>query len=110
MVTNRDIIDTLNCLLRDREWSVNRLANEANISQSTINSMLHSSKEYFPSLPTLNKICDALGLTAVEFWGMIEQQSTSELSLEDQRVVSEVQKLTPLQRKKLLEFLEAFHK
>ncbi len=37
MFTNQDIIDTLNVLLKERDWSVNHLAVVAQLPQSTIN-------------------------------------------------------------------------
>ena len=107
MFTNDDIKETLYTLLKDRGWSVNRLANEANLPQSTINSMLHGSKEYYPSVPTLSKMCDALGITVSDFLRMVEDDGTSGLSPEEYRIIRAVKKLSLKQRRHLLDFLEA---
>ena len=63
MFTNDEIKTTLYMLLKDRGWSVNKLAHKSNLPQSTINSMLHGNKEYYPSIPTLHKICESFGIT-----------------------------------------------
>lgn len=109
MFTNQDIIDTLNVLLNERGWSVNHLAAVAELPQSTINSMFHGRKEYYPSFPTLNKICDALNISVSEFLLMVESDSRPEPSPEENRMIAQMRKLTWLQRKYLLEFLEAMN-
>ena len=109
MFTNQDILDTLNVLLKDRGWSVNRLATEANLSQSTLNSMLHGRKEYYPSFPTLSKICEALGITVSEFLRMVEEDYTPQPTPEENRIIHEIQKLSWNQRKYLLEFLKSLN-
>ena len=109
MFTNQDIIDTLNVLLKERDWSVNHLAVVAQLPQSTINSMFRGRKEYYPSFPTLNKICDALNISVSEFLLMVESDSRPEPSPEENRMIAQMRKLTWLQRKYLLEFLEAMN-
>lgn len=109
MVTNQNIIDTLNSLLKARGWSVNHLASEANLSQSTISSMLHGSKEYYPSFPTLNKICDALGIRVSEFLCMVENEHYTEPTMVEYQVLDQVRKLSWNQAKHLTAFLEAIN-
>lgn len=109
MFTSRDIIELLNQLLREKGWSINRLSTQADISQSTMNSMFHSNKEYYPSLPTLCKVCSALGLSVSKFLAMVEEEDPMDLSFEEYRIVQEVQRLRPKQKKKLLEFLEVLN-
>ncbi|MBO5666704.1 MAG: helix-turn-helix transcriptional regulator [Firmicutes bacterium] len=109
MFTNDEIKITLYALLKDRGWSVNKLANMSNLPQSTINSMLHGSKEYYPSIPTLNKICDAFGITVSEFLRMVENEERPDPTPEEYRIIHAVQKLTWEERKHLLDFLEALN-
>ena len=109
MFTNDDIKETLYALLKDRGWSVNRLATESNLPQSKINSMLHGNKEYYPSVPTLSKICEALGITVSEFLRMVEDEEQKEPSLEEYRIIHAAQKLSDEERKRLLDFLEALY-
>lgn len=109
MVTNQGVIETLHCILEERGWSVNRLAVEANMSQSTIQSIFGANQEYLPSLPTLNKICEALNLSVWEFLKMVEGEHQPLLSTEERHIVREVQKLSWKQKQKLLEFLEVMN-
>ncbi|MBQ8590896.1 MAG: helix-turn-helix transcriptional regulator [Firmicutes bacterium] len=109
MFTNEEIKATVYSLLRDRGWSANRLATESNLPQSTINSMLHGNKEYYPSVPTLSKICDALGITVSDFLRMVEDDERPELTPEEYRIIRAVQKLSWEERKHLLDFLEALN-
>ena len=109
MFTNDDIKNTLYALLKDRGWSVNKLAHMSNLPQSTIKSMLHGNKEYYPSIPTLNKICDSLGITVSEFLRMVENEDRPEPTPEEYRIIHAVQKLTWEERKHLLDFLEALN-
>ena len=85
MFTNDDIKATLYALLKDRGWSVNKLAQQSNLPQSTINSMLHGSKEYYPSIPTLHKICEALGISVSEFLRIVENEERPDPTPEEYR-------------------------
>ena len=109
MFTNEEIKATLYTLLKDRGWSVNKLAQMANLPQSTINSMLHGNKEYYPSIPTLSKICDSFGITVSEFLRMVENEDRPEPTPEEYRILHAFQKLTWEERKHLLDFLEALN-
>ena len=109
MFTNDEIKNTLYMLLKDRGWSVNKLANMSNLPQSTINSMLHGNKEYYPSIPTLTKICEALGIRVSEFLRMVENEERPDPTPEEYRIIHAVQKLTWEERKHLLDFLEALN-
>ncbi|MBQ2868115.1 MAG: helix-turn-helix transcriptional regulator [Firmicutes bacterium] len=106
MFTNDEIKATLYALLKDRGWSVNKLSHMSNLPQSTINSMLHGNKEYYPSIPTLNKICEALGISISEFLRIVENEDRPEPTPEEYRILHAVQKLTWEERKHLLDFLE----
>ena len=109
MFTNDEIKTTLYMLLKDRGWSVNKVAHKYNLAQSTINSMLHGNKEYYPSIPTLHKICESFGITISEFLRMVENEDSPEPSPEEYRIIHAVQKLSREERKHLLDFLEALN-
>ena len=68
--------------------------------------MLHGNKEYYPSIPTLNKICEALGISISEFLRIVENEDRPEPTPEEYRILHAVQKLTWEERKHLLDFLE----
>lgn len=107
MITNKMITETLKCILDDRNWSINRLAKESGVPQSTINSMIKGKEHYLPSTYTLQKICEALGITISEFYQIVESAPKKGISAEDYRVLGLLHKLSKEQRKALIDFLEA---
>lgn len=53
-------------LMEEYGWSEYRLAKEANLSQSTIANVFRRNNA--PTLPTLEAICHAFGITLAEFF------------------------------------------
>lgn len=72
-----DVIDKIDKLRRERGWSVNNLALEAMLTQSTVNNLFNRRNE--PKLNTLRAICDAFGITLAEFFAE-EMSDEDELS------------------------------
>ena len=60
------IIPCIRALCDARSWTLYRLAKESGIPYSTLCTMLH--KANAPSIPTLIKICDGLGITLAQFF------------------------------------------
>ena len=48
-------------LMAERGWTIYRLAQESKLSQTTISNIFKRNNQ--PSLPTVNAICDACGIT-----------------------------------------------
>ena len=67
-----DVIARINELCKARGWTYYRLAKEACIPYSTLNTMLH--KTYVPTVPSLMKLCDGFGITIAQFFS--EQDET----------------------------------
>lgn len=63
----RQTVDRINELLKKKRWSVNHLAHEAGIPQSTIKSILHGESKN-PTVFTIGRICDAFDITLSEFF------------------------------------------
>lgn len=76
-----DVVARIQELCKSRSWTYYRLAKASGIPYSTLSTMLH--KTNVPSVPSLMKICDGLGITLAQFF-----------SGEDERV-----KLTDEQKK-----------
>ena len=66
MRTEDYIADNIIALCKKRDMSKYRLAQITGISQSSIGKII--AKESLPSMPTLEKICDALGVTMAQFF------------------------------------------
>lgn len=61
-----DTLDRINELRQARGWSINYLAMEAELTQSTINNLFVRRSE--PKLSTLRAICKAFGITLSDFF------------------------------------------
>lgn len=53
-------------LMDERGWSEYRLAKESNLSQSTISNIFR--RDNAPTLPTLEAVCEAFGITLAQFF------------------------------------------
>lgn len=83
-------------LCEERNWSYYQLAKASGIAYSTLNTMLN--KHNYPSLPTLQKLCEGFGISMTDFFepdrsltGLTEDQSTclslfTSLSPEDKKL------------------------
>ena len=60
------VVEKIDMLRKERGWSVNKLAYEAALTQSTVANMFTSGSE--PKISTLRLICDAFGISLSEFF------------------------------------------
>ncbi len=61
-----DVLEKIDKLRKERDWSVNYLAMEAELTQSTLNNLYTRKTE--PKISTLRSICKAFGITLAEFF------------------------------------------
>lgn len=61
-----DVLEKIDRLRKERGWSVNYLAMEAELTQSTLNNLYTRKTE--PKISTLRSICKAFGITLTEFF------------------------------------------
>lgn len=67
-------------LMEERNWTDYRLAKESGLSHSTVTNMFHRNNA--PTLPTLEAVCAAFGITLAQFFTegnspeMTEEQRT----------------------------------
>lgn len=94
-----DCLDRIKELLAERGWSMYTLARKSGIPQSTLSNLFLRCN--FPSIPTLEKICDAFGISLACFFG----GNNLSLSEEESRLLREWNRLTPNTRQALLNFL-----
>ena len=59
-------------LMNERGWTIYRLAQESGLSQTTISNIFKRNNQ--PSLPTVNAICDACGITLAQSLRRMIQQ------------------------------------
>lgn len=61
-----NILERIDTLRKERGWSINNLAMEAMLTQSTVNNLYVRGAE--PKLSTLRAICGAFGISLAEFF------------------------------------------
>ncbi|MCD8149347.1 MAG: helix-turn-helix transcriptional regulator [Clostridiales bacterium] len=85
-----------------RNWTEYQLAEESGLTQSTISTWYR--KDMLPSLSSLEKICNAFGITMSQFFAT----DVNIVSLTDiqQDLLSEISYLSKEQQVTLLEFLK----
>ncbi len=84
---NMDILKKIDCLREEKGWSIYKLAEEANISQSTLSNMFI--RKTLPSISTLELICKAFNLTLSKFFADEEEIS----NIETKEMISNFNKL-----------------
>lgn len=97
-----DVLQRIYQLRTERGWSEYQLAEASDISQSTISSWYR--KGWTPSISSLEKICKGLGITLSYFFD--EGTSPVSLTADQQQLLHCWERLTPNQRKSLIDFLE----
>ena len=88
-------------LMEERGWTEYRLAKEANLSHSTVSNMFNRNNA--PTLPTIEAVCRAFGLTLVQFFS--EGDSPAELTEEQRNLFAKWSTMTDEQKKALLQLM-----
>ena len=65
-------------LCHEREISINQLAMDSGLTQSTLNSIMHHESKN-PTVVTLLRICRGLNITLSEFFANIEDKEFEEI-------------------------------
>lgn len=97
-----NIPDRINELLKQRGWTAYRLAQEADIPQSTLSNIFN--RPYEPTVSTLEIICKGFGITMSEFFA--EDGEPMTLTAEQRETLAHWSKLSIEQQKILLDFLK----
>lgn len=98
----KDILQTISEYRIAKNWSEYELAEKSGLPQSTISSWYR--KNLFPTIPSLYKICDALGITLTQLFN--EDKKMTSLTKNQEVFLKYFDKLTPTQQKTLIKFLE----
>lgn len=85
-------------LMEERGWTDYRLAKESGLSHSTVTNMFNRNNA--PTLPTLEAVCRAFGITLAQFFS--EGNDPNSLTEEQQKLFSRWSTLTDEQREILL--------
>ena len=70
-----DVYQRLRQLMKERNWSVYKLAQNCGLSQSTLANIFK--RNTVPSIPTLERICKGFGITLSQFFAEHEMVELS---------------------------------
>ena len=93
-----DIGNRIKHFREQKNYTINKLANKAGVSQSYLRDVELENKN--PTLSFLSLICDALDISLKDFFS-----DESETSIQSDPVVQAVYKISPQKKATLLEFL-----
>lgn len=96
-----DILDRIKYLMAERGWTEYRLAKESGLSHSTIANMFHRNNA--PTLPTIEAICDAFGISLSQFF---IYDNETEISSEQSYILEKWSMLDPAQKEAILNLLK----
>ena len=88
-------------LMEERGWTDYRLAKESGLSRSTVTNMFNRNNA--PTLPTLEAICRAFGVTLAQFFS---EGNPLELTKEQQVLLAKWSSLTDRQKSLLPELMD----
>ncbi len=102
-----NVLDKISELRRQRGWSEYQLSLRSGLTQSTISSWYR--KNTLPTLPSLEKICEAFGISLSQFF-MDEEEQAMIVSEQENRMLRYALRLEPVQFMALSSFLETICK
>lgn len=97
-----DVQNRIKKLMGERGWTDYRLAKEANLSHSTVTNMFNRNNA--PTLPTLEAVCRAFGITLSQFFA--EGDEPVQMTAEQRILFSRWNPLTDEQKRLLLDLMK----
>ncbi len=98
-----DIIEKIKHLRDERGWSTNQLALEAELTQSTVSTLL-TKPNALPSLDTLMRLCGAFGITLAQFFA--EDEDSELVNAQEKVLIGQFRKLPDKKKKAIINLLE----
>lgn len=98
-----DILEKITEYRLERNWSEYQLAEKSGLTQSTISSWYR--KNMLPSIPSLDKICGAFGITLSQFF-LEDTENATHLTDQQRQLLHYAAKLESGQYEALLHFLK----
>ncbi len=101
-----NVLAKIKKLQEERGWSTYKLAYEACLTQSTLSNMF--ARGTCPTVDTLEKICDAFGITLSEFFE--EDESKTHVSQKELGLLNKYRALSEKEKEAVTSMIEALHK
>lgn len=98
------VLERIDQLRNQRGWSIYKLAEESGITQSTLANMY--ARDSFPSINSLQSICDAFGMTISQFF----DDGGRDLNVEEQLFLANFKKLSPRDKSMIQDIINSMLK
>lgn len=98
-----NVLDRIVELRNERNWTEYQLAEKSGLTQSTISSWYR--KDLSPSIPSLEKICNAYDITMSQFF--LEDSTTTDLTPIQMELIESSHKLDAQQMERLIRFIQS---
>ena len=98
----KDILATITKYRQDRRWTEYQLAERSGLPQSTISSWYR--KNMIPTVPSLEKICMAFGITLSQLFA--EEENTVSLTDSQKKLLESWSRLTDEQQAALFTLID----
>ena len=99
-----DVLEKIRTYRIERNWTEYQLAEKSGLPQSTISSWYR--KNQIPTIPSVEKICNAFGITLAQFFTEDFAEITP-LTKTQSELIHEWNKLTEKQKEIVLELLKS---
>ena len=109
-MNNNEILKKIETYMKLRNWSIYKLAKEADIPYSSLNSMFLKNTQ--PTIPTLEKICSGLNISMSDFFFDKHAENIPYMSLteDEQELLSLYNKLSKSDKKLFMYYARGFAK
>ena len=97
-----DYLEKLKFLMKQHNLTEYKLAQKADVAQSTINSLFR--KNNLPTIPTLEALLKAMDMTLSEFF--YEEALMKKHELEEQNLLRKLELMTKEQKQAILKFID----
>ena len=97
-----DVLDRIAYYRNQKGWTEYQLSEKSGLTQSTISSWYR--KKIIPSIPSLEKVCDAFGITLSQFFSSEEDDYS--LTERQKELIKEAGHLTDEQQIALINFFK----
>ena len=101
-----NVLEKIKRLQEERGWSTYKLAYEAGLTQSTLSNMF--ARGTCPTVDTLEKICDAFGISLAEFFE--EDDRKAHVSKEELELLRKYRALTDKENDAVKSMIDALFK
>lgn len=104
-----EVLSRIKFFLEFKHWSIYKLAKESGLAYSSLNNIFN--RNTCPSVMTLEKICDGLGISLSEFFNYKDNPlRQSELSNSEQEILNSYRVLSHNDKKLLEAYLQGLCK